>query len=81
MNRRDHLEAAAPGAVPPCLSRWSPTKADLSRRSVTEADSTPSVLILDMRNQLAHGLVIISPCVSTPGARPPQGGLCFFPKP
>lgn len=24
---------------------------------------------------------IISPDVSTPGARPPQGGLCFFPKP
>ena len=30
---------------------------------------------------LSHFPVFISPDVSTPGARPPLGGLCFSPKP
>jgi hypothetical protein len=40
--------------------------------------SNPPGSSLDITQRLGFLPFIISPCVSTPGARPPQGGLCYF---
>ena len=37
----------------------------------------PSAVSIDNPRAWVSDLVVISPVVSTPGARPPQGGLCF----
>lgn len=36
---------------------------------------------LDISQAVGFFPAIIPPVVSTPGARPPQGGLCYFRKP
>jgi len=47
--------------------------------TIPKVEATSRLLRLDSTSQLTLAQDFISPVVSTPGARPPKGGLCLSP--
>jgi hypothetical protein len=50
-----------------------------TRQTVAPGDPNLPAGPVDTARSTAFALILISPCVSTPGARPSQDGLCFLP--